>query len=121
METSDDRAAIDAVARDYFEGWFTGDVERMDRALHPDLVKRAAPRATTTQLPAVTKEQMIELTANGEGAGDVGDGRLEVTIADVHENIANVTVRGGIYREYLQLIRTDNRWKIANALWEIDR
>ena len=25
----------------YFEGWYDADVARMDRALHPDLVKRA--------------------------------------------------------------------------------
>jgi hypothetical protein len=30
-------------------------------------------------------------------------------------------VRGGVYREYLQLIRTSDGWKIANSLWEFDR
>jgi hypothetical protein len=36
-----DEDAIRALALDYFEGWFTGDVTRMDRALHPELVKRS--------------------------------------------------------------------------------
>jgi hypothetical protein len=116
----DDHAAVEAVARDYFEGWFAGDAQRMDRALHPALVKRAEPRATATELPAVTKERMLELTAAGEGADDVGDGRLEVRVDDIHGNIASVTVRGGVYREYLQLVRTSEGWKIANSLWAFD-
>ncbi|MDX2438456.1 MAG: nuclear transport factor 2 family protein [Acidobacteriota bacterium] len=36
----DDEAAIKATALDYLEGWYSGDAERMERALHPDLAKR---------------------------------------------------------------------------------
>ena len=35
-----DEAAIRAAALDYIEGWYTGDAARMERAVHPDLVKR---------------------------------------------------------------------------------
>jgi Putative lumazine-binding len=118
---SEDRAAVEAVTKDYFEGWFTGDTERMDRALHPALVKRAGERRSSAEFPFTTKEQMMEFTAAGEGASAVGDGRLDVSVADVFENIANVTVRGGVYREYLQLVRTEEGWKIIAALWEYDR
>src|SRR4051812_46792712 len=52
--SSDDQTAVEAVVRDYFEDWFTGNVDRIDRALHPDLVKRTGTRVTATQLPAVT-------------------------------------------------------------------
>jgi len=121
MGSPDDETAVEAVAREYFESWFAGDSERMDRALHPDLVKRGTLRASDTELPSTTKQRMLELTASGEGADDVGDGRLDVRVDDVHKNIANVTVRGGVYREYLQLIRTSDGWKIANSLWEFDR
>lgn len=46
--------------------------------------------------------------------------REEVTrvVLDMHETIANVTVRSAVYREYLGLVRTDEGWKIVNALWE---
>ena len=39
--TTTDEQAIEATVRDYFEGWFDGDAERMERALHPQLAKRA--------------------------------------------------------------------------------
>jgi hypothetical protein len=43
--SSSDEDAIRAVALDYFEGWFAGDVTRMERALHPELVKRSPMNA----------------------------------------------------------------------------
>ena len=38
--TTAETAVVSAVL-DYFEGWFDGDAARMERALHPDLAKRA--------------------------------------------------------------------------------
>jgi ketosteroid isomerase-like protein len=98
---------------DYFEGWFEGDVARMDRALHPELVKRPSGPA----LGMTTKRRMLEMTAAGEGAADAG--RIEISIEDVYEDIASVTVRGGVYHEYVHLVNTGQGWKIANALWRL--
>ena len=99
---------------DYYESWFDGDTERMDRALHPDLVKRRAGDA----LGVTTKERMLELTARGEGAEDAADRRVDVEIEDVYHTIANVTVHTAVYHEYIQLVLIEDGWKIANVLWE---
>ena len=96
---------------DYYEGWFEGDVERMERALHPELVKRRAGET----LGVTTAERMLELTRLGEGRADTGP--IEITIHDVSEDIASVAVDGGPYREYVHLVRTSAGWKIVNALW----
>ena len=108
-----ERAAIVATALDYFEGWFDGDAERIERALHPALAKRGP------ELRTVTKEQMVALTAEGEGkAEDSGpDRRIDVTVVDIHGDIASAVVDSDVYREYLHLVRTDAGWKIVNALW----
>ena len=37
-----DHEQIRATVADYIEGWYSGDVARMDRCLHEDLVKRTA-------------------------------------------------------------------------------
>jgi hypothetical protein len=37
----EDAAAIRACLLDYFDGWFDGDVSRMQRALHPGLAKHS--------------------------------------------------------------------------------
>src|SRR4051812_5524314 len=39
-QTAADSAAIKATALDYIQGWYDGDAERMERAVHPDLAKR---------------------------------------------------------------------------------
>ncbi len=117
MATSTEHELIAQTALDYFEGWFDGDVERMDRALHPDLVKRSPGGEHGAHLGITTKERMLELTGAGEGAEDGRDRRLDVEIEDVHGDIASVTVRSAVYREYLHLVRTRDGWRIANALW----
>mgnify|MGYP003293908475 CR=1 FL=1 len=119
--TNTDEPAVVATALDYFEGWFDGDTERMDRALHPELAKRSLSQVDpdSPELRSITKERMLALTAAGEGKGDDpgGERRIDVAVVDVYGNIASVVVRSAVYREYLHLVRTDEGWKIVNALW----
>lgn len=116
----DDRALIVAVAHDYFEGWFDGNVSRMERALHRDLVKRSPGQDQTGTLASVTAEQMIAWTGEGEGvavAASLADRTIEVDVLDVRHCIASVLVRSEPYHEYLHMVRTPDGWKIAHALW----
>jgi hypothetical protein len=119
--TNTDEAAVIATALDYFEGWFDGDTERMDRALHPGLAKRSLSQVDpgSPELRTITKERMLALTAAGEGKGDdpAGERRIDVELVDLYGNIGSVVVRSAVYREYLHLVRTDEGWKIVNALW----
>jgi Putative lumazine-binding len=112
--TSADHAAVTAAARDYFEGWFDGDVERIDRALHPDLVKRRVG----SELGITSKERMLELTRRGEGVQDASDRTLEIEVEDVFGDIASATIHSAVYHEYIHLVRTRAGWQIANALWQ---
>jgi hypothetical protein len=105
--------SIERVVLDYYEGWFEGDAERMERALHPELVKRRAGES----LGVTTAARMLELTRAGEGRADAGP--VEIRIEDVQDDVASVTVDGGPYHEYLHLVRTAAGWKIANALWRL--
>jgi ketosteroid isomerase-like protein len=112
-----ERELIDRTVRDYFEGWYDGDVERMDRVLHPDLVKRGAGQDGLDRLRITTKERMLELTALAEGKADGADRSLDIEVEDATEDTASVTVRSAVYHEYVHLVRTPAGWKIANALW----
>ena len=114
MTKSDETDAVRRTALDYFEGWFDGDIVRMDRALHPDLVKR---RGSPDALAVTTKERMLELTAQGAGAEDAADRTLDIAVLEVEDDIASVRVRSAVYHEYLHLVRTPSGWQIANALW----
>jgi hypothetical protein len=120
-EVTSDGAAVVATTLDYFNGWFDGDSQKMDRVLHPALAKRSLMQvdADSDQLRTVTKEQMVAWTAEGEGKREDpgGDREIDVEVIDVYGNIASVVVRSSVYREYLHLVRSDDGWRIANALW----
>lgn len=113
MAVDAEQEAIRRAALDYFEGWFDGDAARMERALHPELVKRAAGE----RLGVTTKDRMVELTRQGAGREDGADRRLDVEIAEVYGDIATAIVRSAPYREYLHLVRTRDGWKIANTVY----
>ena len=107
-----DVAEIEAVAADYIEGWYHGDVARMDRALHPDLVKRTQE---DDALRNVTKERMLEITA--AGGGEQVNPAFEVTVDHVSDTIATARALSPEYLDYLQLVKTPAGWKIANVLF----
>ena len=79
--TPSETDAIRQAVLDYFEGWFEGDVARMDRALHRDLVKRQAGE----DLGVTSKQRMVELTESGAGREDAADGRVDIEVEDVHD------------------------------------
>jgi hypothetical protein len=108
--------AIERTVLDYFEGWFDGDASRMERALHSQLAKRSLGDGTLNEDSAI---EMIEATAAGQGKGrDPGERNIEVEVAEIYGSIASVVVHSNVYREYLHLARTDDGWKIVNALWD---
>lgn len=122
-EVTTDDAAVVACTLDYFQAWFEGDDERMDRVLHAALAKRSLRQIdpASDELRSVTKEQMVAWTAEGEGKSlnTGGEREIHVEVVDLYGNIASVVVRSSVYREYLHLVRTDDGWRIANALWHL--
>lgn len=117
----DDAAAIHACLLDYFEGWFDGDVERMDRALHPALAKMSIGQgADRSQVPDVdTKETMVEATRGGQGRlRDRPDRAIRIDVTAVSGNIASAVVHSAVFIDFVLLYRTRDGWKITQALWQ---
>ncbi len=114
-----DEDAVTATALDYFEGWYDADLPRMEHALHPQLVKRSPAQVDGANPSVTTKERMLDLVRGGGGAEDKTDHPIEVTVVDVHHDIAAAVVRSAQYREYLHLVRTAEGWRIVNAFWQL--
>jgi ketosteroid isomerase-like protein len=112
-----DEQAIKQTVTEYFESWFEGDAPRMERALHPRLAKR---RSTGDgKLDEDTTQTMIDATRAGYGARHPPEKRgIDVEVKEIYGSIASVVVHSEVYREYLHLARTDDGWKIVNALWD---
>ena len=116
----DDAAAIRRCLLDYFEGWFDGDVARMDRALHPGLAKHALGQDAnrSEHLNLTTKDEMVEATKKAVGRQwDVPNRAIRIEIASVSGDIASAIVHSTVYVEYALLARTVDGWRITSTLW----
>ena len=116
-----DSAAIRQAALDYIDGYYTADAARMERALHPQLVKRIVRDVEgERRISEMTAQQLIEGTAAGWGARVPAEvRRTDVAILDIFRNVAAVRVDAHDWIDYMQIARFDGEWKIVNVLWEL--
>lgn len=120
MAAARDEDAIRAAVLDYVEGWFDGDASRMQRALHPELVKRCRgiEGDDPDALETLSAQEMIDATAAGVGQGeDASDRRIDIEIDWVDGGIASVTCLCHRYVDLLHLILMPDGWRIVNAAW----
>ena len=121
-QPADDAAAIKQTALDYIEGWYEGNAERMERALHPKLVKRIFEKnaAGEIALDEMGAKQLVDGTRRGGGKKTPPEKQQkDVTILDVFENAASVKVVASDWIDYMQMAKVDGRWVIVNVLWEM--
>lgn len=116
------QAAIRQAALDYIEGWYEGNAERMERAVHPELAKRIVQtdvqnRSRLDQQSALTLVQRTKARASRPTPKD--QQQREVTILDVFANAASVRVTAADWVDYLHLAKFNGRWVIVNVLWEL--
>ena len=119
-----DRTAIKQAALDYIEGWYEGNAERMEKALHADLTKRGVqiqPQTQKTLLSFANASNMVEYTRAGLGKSPEKKEKVEITILDVFKNMASVKCVSPVFVDYLQIARCNGEWKIINVLWEMNR
>jgi hypothetical protein len=117
-----DRAAIKQTALDYIEGWYAGDAERMERALHPDLAKRIVRTNPQGQsrLDQMSALGLVQGTKHGFGKNTPKEKQIkEIVILDVFENAASVKAVMSGWIDYMHMARFNGRWVIVNVLWEL--
>jgi hypothetical protein len=115
-----EKSAIEQAAMDYIEGWYEGSAERMDRALHPEMVKRAMiPDAGGKEyFQSLSKSDMVKATEAGGGRKfPVDERKINIVILDVYKTMATVKVESGSFVDYLHLGKTEGSWKVVNVLF----
>ena len=122
-QASGDSAAIRQTALDYIEGYYEGNGERMERALHPELAKRIVRtnpengRSSLGQMSALT---LVQGTRAGGGRETPKDRQQkDVTILDIYRGAASVKVIASDWIDYLHVAKWNSRWVIVNVLWEL--
>lgn len=121
-QSAADTAAIRATALDYIDGWWTGNADRMERALHGKLAKRMVFTDSSghSRLSDMTALELVQnVRAGGGTRTPKPEQREDVTILDVFRNAAIVKIDAGAWIDYLQEARWNGRWVIINVLWEL--
>lgn len=117
-----DAAAIKQTALDYIEGWYEGNPERMEKALHPELAKRIVRtnQEGNSRLDQMSAMSLVLGTSRGHGKNTPKEKQQkDVTILDVFENAASVKVVAAEWIDYLHVAKFGGRWVIVNVLWEM--
>ena len=117
-----DQAAIKQAALDYIEGWYEGNAERMERALHPELAKRIVQtnrQNNQSRLDQMSALSLIQGTRRGGGRNTPKERQQkDVTILDIYENAASVKIIASDWIDYLHMAKFNGKWVIVNVLWE---
>lgn len=105
---------------DYADGFYSGDAERMKRAIHYDLNKaypRYMPRTGQVTLTYSTYSMLVELSAAKTGYKPDTARHISTEILQITPEIAVVKVRSAEFNDYLELAKMGKEWKIINVLW----
>ena len=121
LSQSADRAAVQQAALDYVEGIYEVKPERIQRSVHPSLVKRGFYKkdaATPYAEMPMTYDQLVNLasTWNKEGKRDTTIKKVDVLEVLDQTAVAKVTAFWGI--DYMLLGKYDGQWKISQILWQ---
>jgi peroxiredoxin len=114
-----DSMAIKQAVLDFAEGYYSGDVARVEKAIHPDINRctpRDLPQTGRTAPTYSTFSGLIENTRAKVGALDDTARHIQVQILDIDNNVANTKLISASFVDYHQLIKLDDQWKIVNGL-----
>lgn len=121
-QTPEDSLAIKQTAMNYIFGFYEGNAERMEKALHPELAKRNLridPQTGRQRFDQMSALTLINITKAGGGKLVQPDQRIfEFEILDITGNNASVkTVAKGFF-DYIHMAKWNGEWKIVNVLWD---
>jgi hypothetical protein len=120
-----DRTAVEAAAVDYAEALYRVEPSRIERSVHPDMVKRGFyPNSEGVwEEHMMTYQELHDLAGRWNANGNVtaASSPWRVTVIEVldHTATARVTADWGI--DHMHLARYGDEWKIVHVLWQQGR
>lgn len=117
-----EREAIKRTALNYAEGWYEGNADKMESALHPHLAKRIARTNDKGQsmLGQMTAMELVQGTRSGFGKQTpAAEQQKDVMILDMLGNAATVKLEMRDWVDYMHIAKYNGKWVIVNVLWEL--
>ncbi|TND10588.1 MAG: hypothetical protein FD123_230 [Bacteroidetes bacterium] len=119
-----DSLAIRETILNYVEGFYYGEVKRMEKAVHPELAKRIIVRDTSgvTMVSNMGSSTLIYNTSRQSKKAQERKEpiKTEILVYDIFKNIATAKASTDKFSfiDYVQLGKINGEWKIVNVLWE---
>jgi hypothetical protein len=127
-QSKEDSLAIKKAAIDYVEGWATGNVERIQNSVSPELSKRRVSLAGDIVVVQDMSRSLLCASALGNAKGvrmaDMTPGKpinQEVRILDIEGINASAKTWNAKYGffDYLHLSKAGGKWMVVNVLWDM--
>jgi hypothetical protein len=120
-QAAQDREAVRQAGLDYIEGVYNVQPERIERSVHPALVKRgfykkdaAAPYVENP----MTYEQLVNLARTWNKEGKRNTSVKNVEILDLLDQTAVVKITASWGIDHMLLGKYDGKWKISLIQWQ---
>ena len=118
-----DKELIVQTSLNYIEGAYEGNVERMTKAIHPELQKIIVTKFRGSDRE-ITQYSSYSIMIEGTKAKlfniPKDQREIEVEVQDIYQNIASVKISSINYIDYCHLMKINGEWKIINVLWKMN-
>lgn len=120
-QSAQDKEAVRQAGLDYVEGVYNVQPERIERSVHPTLVKRGFYKKDASTPYAelhMTYDQLVNLarTWNKDGKRDTTIKNVQILDLADKTAVVKITAQWGI--DYMLLGKFDNGWKITQIIWQ---
>lgn len=113
-----EKAAIIETVKNYVEGGYAADADRMQKALWPELYKAIPyniPKSSVFTLYTNTYSQLIENVRVLKP--DMADTKIKIEVEAINQEMASVKATSKLFNEFMHVLKLNGEWKIINVLW----
>jgi hypothetical protein len=116
---SDDASIVRETIRNYIEGYYAGDAQRMAATLPPHYLKHMLHGNIPVR--EKTGGQMIsQVRANGPVSLPPADRTEQISVLDISGNMASAKLVTPHWIDYMTLSKSNGEWKILSVVQRID-
>jgi hypothetical protein len=121
--SSNEKAAVTAVAQNYMDAYYTADAARMQKTLHPDFHKRTLRTVNGhTEISEDTVQSMVEGVRLGSGKEiPMADRIQKIEVLDVYRDAASVKVVTGRWIDHMHVSKLNGEWRVLDVVLQYAR
>lgn len=114
-----EKTALTLAAMDYIEGVYIGNVERVEKAIHPEICRVTPVTMAQTGKTYINKDKgsyLIEITRAKLINLEKEKLNISVKILDIMDGLATMEINSAVGWSYVHLAKIDGQWKVINVL-----